>query len=272
MTLLMGGSQTKAEPSARAGDEVIWAIRCVAFTGDDHHKRATGCQEALKKVKGLKSKDVQVINVGHESVVYYGRYQRKIDQKTQKTSFKPDALPTLDLIRSLSMTIDGRLVFPFIYATMEELPTSRTSNPEWDLTDAEGYWSLHVAVFYNEGVITNRRFLAEEYCRELRSQGEQAYYHHGPVRSSVFVGLFPRLAVQAFQQKDPLTGAVSVTNRIVDERLLELQRRFPHSLQNAHRMFDIIRDPKTGEVKDRVPQASFVVKVPRTKKESDKNK
>ena len=64
-------------------------------------------------------------------------------------------------------------------------------------------------------------------------------------------------------QKDPWTGSMQAVNRIVDERLLELQRQFPYSFQNAQKLSEIVRDPKTGEVKERIPLASFVVIVPR---------
>ena len=111
---------------------------------------------------------------------------------------------------------------------MEEYSLRVAQHPEWNLENANGYWSLHIAVFFNEGVITNRRYLAEEYCRELREdQQVEAYYHHGPVRSSVYVGLFPKQAMRTVNRTHPLTGETTAVNQIVDERLLEMQGRFP---------------------------------------------
>lgn len=261
--LLPTAACVNGQLDARPTAEGIWAIRCAAFQGNDRHRRADQCKQALQSVPDLQPKSVQALNIDREAVVYYGQYRREYDSRTAQTRFKPDPMPAMDLIRSLSMTVDGRLAFPFIYATMEELPTSRPGIAGWDLAQADGYWSVQVAVFFNDGVITNRRYLAEEYCRELRSEGAQAYYHHGPVHSSVCVGLFPERAVQTVRQTDPLTGVLQVTNRIVDERLLELQRKFPYSLQNGRRINDIVRDPQTGEIQQRIPLASFVVQVPR---------
>jgi hypothetical protein len=244
-------------------DESAWGIRCAALRGQERRRLAENRAAALKQVRGLKPELVLVFDSGDESVVYYGRYRRGYDTAKNEPLFKPDARADLDLIRSLSITADGKDSWPFRYATMEELPAARSPHPEWDLASADAYWSLHVAVFYNDETISNRRYLAEEYCRELRGQGVEAYYHHGATNSSVCVGLFPAKAVQDVSETDPLTGVKRVVNRIVDERLLALQRQFTHSLQNGRRINDVVRDPKTGEIKERVPMASFLVKVPR---------
>lgn len=247
--------------SARSAkqEEDVWAIRCTAQRGEDRQRVAQTCAEALRHVAQLKPEHVQVIDTRDESVVYYGRYRRVYEGTSGELRFKPDHLRDLELIRSLSMTIRDR---PFIYAMMEELPTAPPRRPEWDLAKADGYYSLHVAMFFNNDVIKNRRFLAEEYCRELREQGTEAYYHHGAAKSIVCVGLFPKRAVQAVTERAAFTGIVQVTNKIVDQRLLDLQRRYPYNLQNGHRFNEIVRNPRTGET-TRVPYASFVVIVPR---------
>jgi hypothetical protein len=243
--------------------EGMWAIRCASMQGPDRQRLAESTATALRRIKGLKADAVQVIHGEEESTIYYGRYRRVYRAGTGEARFEPDPLPTLNLIRGLSMDVGGRPAWPFVYAILEELPTSRPQHPEWDLARADGYWSLQVAVFYNNEEIATRRYLAEEYCRELRGQGVPAYFHHGPVNSSVCTGIFPKSAVQTVTRKDPLTGILQVSNRIVDERLLELQRRFPDNLENGRRMYEIVRDPRTGEITQRIPAASFLVKLPR---------
>jgi hypothetical protein len=241
--------------------ELFWGIRCDARRGPDRFRITQLESEALKHVRGLKPDLVQIVNNEDESVVYYGRYRRSVPLGGKTATYRPDVIPDLQLIRSLSLEVDGRPVWPFCYATLEELPTGRAQHPEWNLANATGYWTLHVAVFYSEGPITNPRYLAEEYCRELREQGVEAYYHHGPTRSSVYVGLFPKEAVQPFKETNPLSGEVTVTNKITDEHLLRLQERFPVSYQNGKRVNELVPDPKTGHM-TRIPFHSFVVQVP----------
>ena len=245
-------------------EENVWTVRCAAVRGPRRYRQAKAQAEALRQVSGLKPSLVQVINADDESIIYYGFYRRDYNRVQDSTRFRPDPLPDLELIRSLSLVAEGRNVWPFIYATMEEYSLRVAQHPEWNLENANGYWSLHVAVFFNEGVITNRKYLAEEYCRELREdQRVEAYYHHGPVRSSVYVELFPKQAVRTVNRTHPLTGETTVVNQIVDERLLELQRQFPRSLQNARVMNEIFRDSQTGQINRRRPFKSLLVKIPR---------
>lgn len=260
----LGGSEAIGRS---AGDEEdTWAIRCLTLEGPNRFQLARSYVDALKKVAGLKPDLVNVFHEGEESSVYYGRYRRRYDSKTETESFRPDHLRDIDLIRHLSMNVadpvaGSRIVWPFQLATMDTLPTGRGAHPEWLLTNAPGYYSLQVAVFYNTGEMRRRKYAAEEYCRLLRAQGEEAYYHHGSVNSSVCIGAFPKEAIQHFQTRDPLTGIVQVTARMVDERLLTLQRQHPDNLHNLHRFYEITHDPETGQ-KTRHPHTSFAVKIP----------
>jgi hypothetical protein len=249
-------------PRPGPGQEGVWAIRCTALRGPERQRQAEDCAKSLGGVAGLRADGVLVVDNGRESIVYYGRYRRDYDARSGEHRYRPDHLRDIELIRSLSFNTDGRVTFPFLYATMEELPTERSAPAAWDLNNADGYWSLQVAVFFNDEDITNRRQLAEEYCRVLREQGEEAYYHHGAVNSITTVGLFPKAAVQTITQKDPWTGYLTAVNRVVDERAVALQKRFPDNLHNGRRLLDIVRDPKTGEIRERVPRESFLVKVP----------
>ncbi len=262
------GSAAATPRSAPAGieppaDEEIWAIRCITLQTPDRFARANAFADALKKVKGLKSNLVQVFSDDDGTAVFYGRYRRDYGPTGEAEAYKPDPRQDLDTIRALRTTgADGQDVWPFILATMDLLPTYRPTHPEWDLNRADGYWSLHVAVFFNTREFRTRRSTAEQYCAELRARGEPAYYHHGPVNSSVYVGVYPREAVTDIRTENPLSGQVKTTTRIVDPQMLEAQKRFPHSLQNGHVIYDIQRD-KAGNVTQRVAIPSFPVVLPK---------
>lgn len=245
--------------------EDLWTIRCLTLEGQNRFRTAKNFEQALKKVKGLDPKLVQVFHGESSSAVYYGRYQRRYDAARRQESFKPDPLPDLDLIRQLSLTVEDRPVWPFALAVLDSSPTVPSGNPAWDLNNVDGYWSLQIGVFYNEGEMRQRRRAAEQYCKILRDQGEAAYYHHGAVNSSVCVGVFPKEAIVEFQREDPLTGVVRSTSKIVAPRMLALQKKYAINLHNGHKVYEIIHDQATGQ-KERFAHPSFPVKLPRADK------
>lgn len=252
-----GGRAATSNP-----DEEVWAIRCLTLRDPDQFDRANAYAAALKQVKALRADWVQVLSDEDGTAVFYGRYAREYGSEGATERFRPDHLKDIQTIRALSVQTGGGPAWPFYLADMDVLPSYRTPHPEWDLANAAGYWSLHVAVFYNTDQFRNRRSAAEEYCGLLRVQGEEAYFHHGAVNSSVYVGLFPESAVTDVRREEPLSGRADTTSRIVDPRMLAVQERFSTSLHNGHTLYDVTRD-RDGEVRGRTPVPSFPVVVPR---------
>lgn len=239
--------------------EDTWAILAVAIAGPDHERAADSYAAALKRTRGLRPAGVRVVKEAQQSRVYYGRYKRTYDVAADRTTYRPDYRKDLELIRSLR---GGGGEMPFRLAMIDLLPAAPGPHPEWSLTGKNGYWTLHVAVFYDTQSMSGRRKAAEDYCALLRSQGKEAYYHHGPAKSSVCIGLFPREAVADAQTHDPRTGRDLVGSEIVDARLNALRKEFPHSLENGHTVSRIVRDAD-GKIVERQPNESFVVQVPR---------
>ncbi|MBU0638571.1 MAG: hypothetical protein KKB50_06880 [Planctomycetes bacterium] len=261
--LLVNGctGQTGAfSPSAPGDEEDLWAVRCITLYGPNRFKLAQSYETALRNVRGLKADLVQVFHEGETSTVYYGKYRRRPDAGPDRGAYTPDPLPDLRLIRQLA--VGNRDIWPFRLAVLDALPTASVGRPEWDLSNADGYWSLQVAVFYNTPGMQQRKHAAVEYCMLLREQQEGAYYHHGPVNSSVCIGTFPKSAIAEIRSEDPYTGVLRFTSRIVDERMLALQKKHPFNLENGHKVFQVEHDPVTGK-KERIPNHSFPVKLPR---------
>ncbi len=249
------------------GDEDVWAIRCITLPGGGRERQAEQYAAALRKVRGLRPELVQVLTDEDGTSVFYGRYERFVEANGN-VRYRPDPARDLDLIRRQKLDAPGADIWPFILATLDVPPTFRSSHPEWDLTNVDGYWALQVAVFYNTETLRTRRAAAEEYCRLLRSQGESAYFHHGTVNSSVVIGPFPETAVATLRSENPLSNRVTVTQRIVDPAMLEAQKRFPHNLHNGHILSEVRRDAK-GAVKERVPAPSFPVMLPKAQRQLD---
>lgn len=247
-------------PPASADDD-LWAIRVYSSREPEHASRADGYGRALKTVKGLKADLVRVVHSDTVSTVYYGRYRQQLDLKSGRTSYTPDYSPELAQIRGL--TLGGSSEHPFAAAMIDALPPPPSANSQWDLlSQNSGYWSLQVGVFYNTEGMTRRRQAAEEYCKLLRDQGEQAFFHHGASNSSVCIGLFPREAIATMNRTDESTGVSRIVSEIVDPKLIDLQKKHPKNVQNGHIINQIRRDA-AGNIVERVAEPSFVVQVPR---------
>ena len=248
-------------------DEEVWAIRCTTLHSPERFQQANAYADALKKVPGLKPALVQVLSDDDGTAIFYGRYRREYGPTGASERFTPNHLTDMETIRSLRF--QGAEVWPFILASMDVLPTYRSAHPEWNLADADGYWALHVAVFYNTETLRSRRSAAEQYCAMLRQQGESAYYHHGAAHSSVYVGTYPAEAATEVRHEEPLTGRANTTLKIVDPAMLAAQQRFPISLQNGHKISEVVRN-RSGEIQERIPSPSFPVVIPKAQRGLDK--
>lgn len=243
-------------------DEDAWAIRCIGVSGQQRFTQSKSLADSLRKSGGVRADLVQIFDEDGVSSIYYGRYVRDFDERGAER-FRPDPSKDLNYIRSLSFQLSDAPVWPFVHATMAALPTV-SKFAEWELTRAPGYWSLQVAVFYNTEDMKSRKTAAEEYCRLLRQQGEEAYFHHGDLNSCVFIGAFPKEAIQTFRKENELTGVVEFREKIVDERMLALQRKYPHNTHNGAIFYEVSSDPRTG-AKRRDPHTSFAVRIPAKK-------
>jgi hypothetical protein len=247
---------------AWAGDsnDDVWAIRCLTIRGPDRQKVMKSYADALKRVKGLDAGLVRVFEAADASTLYYGQYRRSTN-RSGEDRYKPDPKEDLSLIRTLAVRVDGQDAWPFYLATLEQLPATSSEHPEWEISNARGHWSLQVAVFYNTNELHERRKAASDYCKLLRQQGEEAYFHHGAASSEVCIGAFPRQAIQRVRKENPLTGVVTFSQRIVDQRMLALQQKYPHCLQNGAIFYEVVHDPQSGQ-KQKLPYTSFPVEIP----------
>ncbi|MBK9119590.1 MAG: hypothetical protein IPM18_08305 [Phycisphaerales bacterium] len=246
--------------------EEIWSIRCITLTGPQRHALADQYLEALRRVNGLRRNLVSVVHDDDGAHVFYGRYRRVYAPDGTPVGYEPDVSRDLRFIQELALqTSLAQEVLPFRLASMDVLPTFRSSHPEWNLEDADGHWSLHVAVFYNTHDFQTRRSAAEEYCRLLREAGEDAYFHHGTANSSVYIGTYPAGAVRTLREQDAFSGESRTRMVIVDERMRAAQQRFPESLQNGHRFSEVVtrrgRDGRMERIT--LPSPSFPVVIPK---------
>ena len=166
-----------------------WTIFCDRIDGPNHVAVAREMKSRL--VAATHMRDWYVIHGSSESSLYYGFYRSIDDPKDPAERKRAEA----DRARVQSLTNrDGeRLVRGGILVPLDA--PDPTAPPKWNLlnTPKTAYWSLQIAAFKDN---PQRKEAAVEAVRELRAKGEEAYYYHGPVISSVCIGAWPREAVK----------------------------------------------------------------------------
>lgn len=241
-----------------------WAIRCLSIDGPQRFQKVDYYQELLKQTPVINADTVQVVDAGGRSSLYYGRYKRSTRALGEEVTYSPSPDKDIEYIRELALDLPGGdRIWPFKLATLEALPVGvKEELVKWELNNAPGYYSLQIGVFYNVGEMNQRNAAAEEYCRQLRADGVEAYFMHGPQNSIVTVGSFPQSAIRHRSRVNAFSGEEEQFEKIVDPEMLALQEKYPHHLHNGHKMYDLEFNPETQK-KDRIAHTSFPVIIPR---------
>ncbi len=231
-----------------------WTILCLDARDKHHVQNADHLLSALKQVKGLDSSMASVAHEDNASKVYYGRYSRKVDAAGRE-SFGADAVRDLQLIRSLA----AGDAFPFATARYVPVPTPDAGRPEWHVAKCPGVYTLQVGVFYDTPTFSQRKEAAAQWVEQLRSEGVEAYYHHGEVRSSVMVGQFGVEDIIR-ERNGPANNSLNMRTRYSQKvETLRNQQEFRYNLENG---FKIKRTIVTPNGPRGVYQESFLVPVP----------
>jgi hypothetical protein len=173
------------------------------YTGPDS---AASAEQVKKQVAEAGLPDVFVVQGADVATVCAGHFTR-LDE--------PKALEMMGKVRAIT---DVNGTHPFFHVKMIPTPEPTPPNP-WPLTEAKGYFSLHVASWGTSG----RMVKAQTYATQLRQQGYDAYVYHGPRLSMVTIGAF---GMDVFE--DPAQyGMPNTKPKIVNPVALELIRRFP---------------------------------------------
>lgn len=167
-----------------------------------------------------------------------------------------------DLALVRSMEIDGQKPYAQAVVAPPTMAPAGGSNPEFDLRGArreageDALYTLQIGLYGridrstpSEEELAEYRRAAEDAVRQLRAQGEQAFYYHAPTRSTVTVGVFGE------EDHDPRRGASGES-----ARLRATRERFPHNLLNGKGITQKLRDTSGRMVE--VMQKSRLVPIP----------
>lgn len=160
-----------------------YTILLVTFKSSDHVSRALFYKDQVEKT--CQWEDLYIVHKQGQSELYWGKYRTQDAAKNNWRTAKQIKTSNVGLLfpRAMIVPIAGKEMGP----------------PEYDLSNAKGYWTVLVAIFTDDpksNVVGRKRMKAAvEYCKWLRDRGFEAYYSHNLGRSQVTVGSFPDSAI-----------------------------------------------------------------------------
>ncbi len=240
VALLVGCSETQDGSLFGGGSQEGgggWQIVVKRLYGPEREQLAMKVSEALKAVRGLDPAKVNKESSSDFTVVSYGRYSDLDDSRAKRD---------MKFIKSLMIPDQG---YPFSDAHLEPVPEPDPPiDPSWMIGNTKGYWTLQIAQF-QEG---KRKLCAVELTKELRKEGVPAYVYHGPVKSMVLIGSYPREAVRTTSRRE-----ISQMLKPVNADLKRWKAKYPHLIFNSG--YARVKDARG--VKARME--SQIIKVPR---------
>jgi len=206
-----------------------WSIIIESFDGPSRKRQAARLMDQLHDQGHLP--DLWIHQSPNQTQIYRGLYDNPNDPRA-RSDLRQTRLVKLKDQRS------------FLSARLIPLgPTPHDQVGELDLRPHTGKYSLQIS-YYDEQFGPKFRQAAEKAAQALRSDGDEAYYYHGPHRSMVTVGLFTDVD---FSQKGPI--------RVYGSRIKALQDKYPYNLGNGLTLIKNVDGKTIGE------QSSFLVRV-----------
>ena len=184
-----------------AGD-ARFTILVAQYDGPGSLAQAQEVQQRARQVLG--SDDVWLGRDGTAVAVHYGHFDKNTPRSPAQREWE-----------RVKAVYDRLGVGPYQFTYVKELPTpDPPAPPAWSLLNQDCAYSLEVAAFFNvpDKEFYDRKASAVQAVKNLRDQGEQAFFVHGRNQSRVYVGCYGPNAVgrdaQGNTQLSPLVEAV----------------------------------------------------------------
>ena len=191
--------------------------------------------QALQQRAGklLNSKDVWLEYDQGGISVNYGHF----DRNTPNSQARQELKRVVGVYESMQA---GDYQFCYI---KEIVPPDPPAPVEWNLLESGCIFSLEIATYYDvpEKGYFNRKADAVQAVRNLRDQGEEAYFVHGRFESRIYVSCLPATAVQLQE--------VGNQRQVVLSPLVELLRRKYQFHENGSKIYDIILDRNNKKIR-----------------------
>lgn len=222
-----------------------FSIQLYRFVGPDHVQQATKARDAGEKL--ARWSDLFIVRDKTSSTVYRGRY-----------SSRSAALRELGPCQRWRTPANN---VPFQFAYVVPYPGADPGNPQWDLKEVKGDYTVLVEVYFNDKrtKMRYRKRIASQRCEELRARGEQAYYYHGPANSLVTIGLFDDSAVKV--RREGMKGGTKEVIEIVSKEMVGVLKRRPYLYRNGKRTEIGVANIMTGK-SQWIDRPSYPVRLP----------
>lgn len=219
-----------------------WTIVMATFGVAEHRRSAEDYREALIGATGMTG--FEITSRSDRSIIHYGQY---LEPSTAR--IRAD----LEVIHAIQF--EGRTPFARAFPTVV-IPSEIGQYPQFNLVQlwqdypgADVLYSLQIGFYSFDDAKSQAeaRETAETAVAHLRTEGDAAFYYHGPRMSMVTVGVFFEHDV------DVVTG--------LSRAVRQLQTRYPRNLDNGHEIIETKR-LRNGKTERRV-QPSFLINVPK---------
>ncbi|MCK4872736.1 MAG: hypothetical protein KAS72_08440 [Phycisphaerales bacterium] len=167
---------TEGDPAQRIG----WSIAIATFSQANHEAAAAQVRDTLAAVHGLR--DAWIDTEEDHTILFFGRYPSR-----------QEAAGELERIRHIRIDNRQPFILAFLVPPSSEMPA--LGNPAYSLghvreLHGEGVrlYTVEVGVYDDPDRELAMRS-AEEAVAVYRRNGEQAFFYHGPHRSSVTIGV-----------------------------------------------------------------------------------
>ncbi len=221
-----------------------WTIVLATFNDSLAHENAIQIRQEFTQMSGMAGAQITV--QGERSILHYGSYLT-LDNSAYK----------YDINKIKAMQVGDAQPFRGAFPSILN-PSEIGSMPQYELTrlwdrypQASVIYSLQIGVYdFDHGDDSSRkeaRKAAEQYVTRLRSEGDPAFYYHGPTMSVVTVGTFFEHSVDAVLGVGP--------------EVKRMQQRHPYNTANGREIIET-KITTTGQ-RRKVVQPSMLVNVPR---------
>lgn len=198
-----------------------WAVAVFTFRGDE---RAAESKRVLEYIRGRGLPDARMEERGPSVVILVGSFS---DPQSA------DAQAALDRIRKIK--IEDNLPYASAFLAPPSSNAGEGRRPEINLLRVKeqhpgALYSFQVAAYGRDDIkdrpateeeLKESRRSAEQAALQLRSEGEEAYYYHGPRKSMVTIGTFD------------LTDYDPQMPQFESDRIKQVRKRHPLNLYNG---------------------------------------
>ena len=213
-----------------SGEPARFTISLATYTQIDKLEMAKWAQSRARQVLG---NDVWLENERDGVSVNYGRFDKNTPGSKAQREF--------ERVKQIYKRLE---LGPYQFCYLKQLPEPNPPAPtEWNILESGCYYSLEIGVFYNvpdEQYMTCKKD-AVQAVKNLRAEGEKAYFFHDRAKSFIYVGCLPKSVIQQSQQGQEIRTLVSPMVQL-------LMKKYQYH-ENGQKIYDIRYDKNNNRLR-----------------------